>query len=240
MRLPAPLLAALAKAGIARLFRQSNSRRLLHFVDPAEVLHPGSSHPVSHDRIRELLSSSATALWVGGSEPLEHPGIAHLVRALAQSKYLIFLETDGMLLRRRIHEFQPLPQLFLAVHLDAGKKPEFEVALEGLRAARLSGFFTVVRSMVSETPDFDGLNRLRTIFLEMDLDGWLITAGSVNPEACARSAEARKLIPSAGWRRFSLQVERELLDQVKDRELGGVPRAENRQGETCEEGVKVA
>ncbi|HXY23241.1 MAG TPA: radical SAM protein [Candidatus Acidoferrum sp.] len=240
MRLPAPLLVALAKARVARVFRHGHNGRLLEFVDPTDVLHSGSSHPVSHEKIRHLLLSSATGLWIGGSEPLEHPGIAHLVRALAQSKHLIFLETNGMLLRRRIHEFQPLPQLFLVVHLDARKKLEFELALEGLRAARLSGFFTVVRSVVSETADSDGLNRLRNLLLEMGPDGWVITAGSVNPEACARSAEARKLIPSAGWRQFSLQVERELLEQVKDRELRGVPRAENREGETCEEGVKVA
>ena len=240
MRFPALLTATLAKARIARIFRFDNHRRLLDFIDPAEVLHSGSSHPVSHERIRDAISSSAEGVWIGGSEPLDHPGIAHLVRTLAPNGHLIFLETNGTLLRRRIHEFQPLPRLFLVVCLDQQKKPDFELAVEGLRAARLSGFFTVIRSTVGEATDFDELSRLRTLLLEMDVDGWLITAASGNPEVAARSAEARRLIPSAAWRRFSFRVERELLAQKKGRESNSLPAAGKSQAQGCEGSVKVA
>jgi len=240
MRFPAPLSAALAKFRIARIFRPHQHHCLLDFVDPAEVLHSGSSHPVSHEKVRDLLASPATALWIEGSEPLDHPGIAHLVRALAQSKHLIFLGTNGILLRRRIHEFQPLPNLFLVVRLDSRQRGAFELAVEGLRAARLSGFFTIVHSVVNEAPDFAELSRLRALLLEMDLDGWLTTAGSVGTGAAANAAKARGLIPNRGWRRFSTRVERELLAREKSKESRELPQAEKRQGETCAEGVKVA
>jgi len=240
MRIPAPLTVALTKARIARIFKPRQHRNLLDFVDPAEVLHLGSAHPISHDKIRGFLSSSAAALWIGGSEPLDHPGIAHFVRALAQSRHLIFLETNGILLRRRIHEFQPLPQLFLVVRVDAQEKSDSKVAIESLRAARLSGFFTVVHSVVNEAPDFDELSQLRAVLLEMDLDGWLITGASATPEVVGRAAEARSCIPSAAWRWFSTRVEHELLAQEKSRASTELPRAEKRHGETCEEGMKVA
>jgi len=240
MRFPAALTAALAKARIARIFRPGRHRRLLAFVDPAEVLHLGSFHPVSHEKIRAVVSSTSRIVWIGGSEPLDHPGIAHLVRALAPSGHFIFLETNGTFLRGRIHEFQPLPNLFLVVRLDGPKNNGFDLALEGLRAARLSGFITVVHTVVGEGADHEALKRLRSLLVEIDLDGWLITDASDNSAIAARSAEARKLIPNAAWRRFSAQTERELLLRLKVDESQTTPLAEKPQAQACEEGVKVA
>ena len=151
IRFPAVLTAKLARARIARAFQSSEPGRLLEFADAAEVLHAGSEHPVSHDKIRSLLASPAPIVWIGGSEPLTHSGIAHLVRALARSGVYLFLETDGLLLRRRIPEFQPLPRVFLTVRPDAKRKSDCDLAMEGLRASRLSGFFTCVHSQVGES-----------------------------------------------------------------------------------------
>jgi molybdenum cofactor biosynthesis enzyme MoaA len=240
MRFPPALVAALLKARIERFFRPRYHRRLLTFVDPADVLHSGSAHPVSHEKIRDVISSSARVIWIGGSEPMDHPGIAHLVRALAQSNHLIFLETNGVLLRRRIHEFQPLPQFFLVVRAVATNQPEFELALEGLHAARLSGFSTVLHSVVDECTDLDELDRLRNLLLQMDVDVWLVTAASASSSAAARVSEARNLIPSAAWRRFSAQVERELLIHLKSSESKTTLRAEDQTAGSAEEGIKVA
>src|SRR6267143_4518332 len=166
MRFPALLSLKLGKARITEILRGARPTLLIDFVDAREVLHTGSAHPISHERIRGLLGSPAPVLWIGGSEPLEHPGIAHLVRAIIGSGRFVFLETCGKLLRRRIHEFQPVPQLFLTIRSD-GPPPSagpnlrnpgaFESALEGLRAARLSGFFTAVHSVVREDSDFSRL-----------------------------------------------------------------------------------
>jgi hypothetical protein len=243
MRFPALLFAKLEKARVARIFRLAPARQggMLAFVDPAEVLHLGSAHPVSHEKIRDIIATAAPAIWIGGSEPLDHPGIAHLVRALAPSGHAIFLETNGVLLRRRVHEFQPLPRVFVVVRLDARRKSEFDFAVEGLRAAGLSGFYTAIHSVVDEGSDVGELERLRDFLLEKDVDGWLITgASAANPAVAARTAEARALIPSAAWRRFSVLVERELLAEKKATEsqklaVGGKP-----QGEACEESVNVA
>src|SRR6266581_9265878 len=94
------------------------------------------------------------------------------------SSDLVFLETDGTLLPRRIHEFQPLPQLFLTVRLRSFEDPGSAFAVEGLRAARLCGFFTAVPSPVHLEADLVHLSPLRAFLLKNDVDGWLITAGS--------------------------------------------------------------
>lgn len=237
MRLPALLTAKSTKVRLARIFRPA---RLLAFADPSEFFHPGSAHPVSHEKIRDTIASSSPVIWIGGSEPLDHPGIAHFVRAIMPSGHYIFLETNGTLLRRRIHEFQPLPRFFLTVALDSVRGSEFAVAAEGLGAARLSGFFTAVHSRVGKNSDLGELDRLRAFLEETDVDGWLITAESADDASTAKAAEARTRIPHASWRLFSRQVERELLARAKSRESHKVPHAEKTPAEPREESVKVA
>jgi hypothetical protein len=248
MRFPALLFAKLAKARVGRFFRgTTHSEAFIDFVDAAEVLHAGSAHPVSHEKIGSLLASPAPVLWIGGSEPLEHPGIAHLVRAIVQSGRFVFLETCGTLLRRRIHEFQPVPQLFLTVRSDgpsaspnpdARKPSPFELALEGLRAARLSGFFTAVHSPVREDSESSRLQTLAGILSSAEIDGWMITAASADDSASQRAVEARTLISNARWRWLSGHIEGELLS-VSKAGMQDTLSNEMQHAESCEESVRL-
>ena len=249
MRFPALLSAKLAKARIGGIFRGARPAHLVDFIDAAEVLHAGSAHPISHERIRSLLVSAAPILWIGGSEPLEHPGIAHLARAIVQGGRFVFLETCGTLLRRRIHEFQPVPQLFLTICSD-GPPPSagqdlrnpgvFELALEGLRAARLSGFFTAIHSPIREDSDVSRLQALSTILSAADVDGWMITAASAGDSASRKAREARNLIPNPRWRWLSGHVERELLSASNTSAIHLPPANEMQPAPASEESLRVS
>ena len=242
MRLPARLTAKLAKVRIAQIFGSAREGSLLHCVDPAVVLHPGSDAPVSHEKMQELITNRAPVIWIGGSEPLRHPGVGHFVRALALSGRFVFLETNGTFLRRRIHEFQPRPQLFLAVRLNSLEDSGFALAAEGLRAARLSGFFTAIHSRVHEQTDLGQLSSLRTFLLENDVDGWLITAESREEAVRRGTAEARTLIPSNFWRQLSGDLEEALRTQTQESELQDARQSlvEKPQAGASEEGVGIA
>ena len=243
MRLPARLTAKLAKVRIGEIFKSAPENSLLHCVDPAEVLHPGSDAPISREKMQKLTGSSAPVIWIGGSEPLLHAGISHFVRAIARSGHFVFLETDGALLRRRIHEFQPVPQLFLTVRLNSVQASQSTLAVEGLRAARLSGFFTVIHSVAREDLDLSELPALRAFFLEKDLEGWLVTSGSASEAVARKTAEVRSLIPSSFWRQFSEHVEEALLLQAHGGELRDNPRGVKEPSTTAEaheEGVGIA
>ena len=242
MRLPARLTAKLAKARIAQIFGSAREGSLLHCADPAVVLHPGSDVPVSHEKMQELVTNRSPLIWIGGSEPLRHPGVGHFVRALARGGHFVFLETDGTFLRRRIHEFQPLPQLFLTVRLNALEDSGFALAVEGLRAARLSGFFTVIHSRVHEQADLGQLSSLRAFLSENDVDGWLITTGSREEAVRRKTAEARSLIPSSFWRQLSGDLEEALRTQMQERvsKDAGVSLVEKPHAGTREEGVGLA
>ena len=221
---------------------------MIDFIDAAEVLHSGSAHPVSHEKIRGILDSPASTLWIGGSEPLEHPGIAHFIQAIAQSGRFIFLETRGDLLRRRIHEFQPTPRFFLTTRFDAApsvssepqNRATFELALEGIRAARLSGFFTAAHVLLRENSDVSRLQDFSNHLSGMDLDGWLMTSATPAHAALQNASDARTLIPNAQWRRFSAHLERELLSASKRNAIANASFGEKQSPQPFEEGVHIS
>jgi hypothetical protein len=248
MRFPALLSAKLAKARLTALFPSARGASLIEFIDAAEVLHSGSAHPVSHEKIRGILDGPAPILWIGGSEPLKHPGIAHLVRAVAPSGRFLFLETRGDSVRRRIHEFQPTARFFLTIRFDAESSvisqprhtAAFQLSLEGIRIARLAGFFTAAHVLLHEDSNVSRLQDFSSLLSSLDLDAWLITSTTRAPAALEKASEARVLIPNAQWRRFSAHLERELLAVSR---LRGAPKAsvdEKQSAQPCEESAHIA
>jgi MoaA/NifB/PqqE/SkfB family radical SAM enzyme len=258
MRFPLRLTADLIKARLAQKLRLVQGARLIQFIDAADILHPDSSHPVSHEKIREIISSRSPVVWIGGSEPLNHPGIAHLVRAIMHSGHFVFLETDGTLLRRRIHEFQPVSRLFLTVRLELGAPRRTsrglhpgasELAVEGIRAARLSGFSICVHVRVAPETEMSDAAELFDLAHSLDVDGCVIwpargESNSALPAAqtlSQKTAEARKRIGSIWWEFFSRLVEPVLLGEPRSLPAAGTS-AEHLEHEASadEEGIKVA
>ncbi len=253
LRFPLRLTAELARVWFAPGVQP------IQFVDAAEILHHDSTHPVSHEEIRNLTSSPSPVIWIGGSEPLQHPGIAHLVRAIGGSGHFVFLETDGTLLRRRIHEFQPVPRLFLIVRLEPGahrraaaplQASAFDLAAEGLRAASLSGFLLCVSVRVHAQTELAELAEVIQFARSLGVDGVVITSANGDSNS-ARSdstavqrttAEARKLIGSKWWEVFS-----RLVEPILSGERIGALNAETKtvvhrqeESQPSEEGIKVA
>lgn len=246
---PLRLAAGLALTRAAGSLRLSGSNSSITFVDPAEVLHRGSTHPVLHEKFHALVSSPAALVWIRGSEPLDHPGIAHLVRAVLNSRRFVFLETSAVRLRLRIHEFQPRPNFFLLVRLDStppapDKSPlspgPHTLALEGIRAAQLSGFFVAAHTAIHTKAGAAGLKAVASIVEQRGLDGWIITAGARDEALQRRATAARTLISSAGWRRFSARVEPELSAHSVSTESLPLPPEPPPLGEVCEESAKVS
>ena len=245
-------------ARLAQKLRRAPGIRPIQFVDAAEILHPDSSHPVSHEKIRAIIGSRAPVVWIGGSEPLHHPGIAHLVRAITHSGHFVFLETDGTLLCRRIHEFQPVSRLFLTVRLEpgaprrttSGLRPGApELAVEGIRAARLSGFLICVHVRV--TPESDTSNAAEWFHLahSLDVDGCVISAarGESTPALPAaqtlsqKTADARKHSGSIWWEFFSRLVESVFRGEARIVPAAAASAAHlEDEANADEEGIKVA
>ena len=136
------------------------------------------------------LRSRSPIVWIGGAEPLEVQETPRIVNSLAAAGRHVFLPTTGILLRRRIHEFQPLPRLHLTIRFDgaevahdgrAGRQGAFRDALESVRTAKLSGFLLCAQLILHAPSECIEIERLHGDLRELDFDGFLISAASPSP-----------------------------------------------------------
>jgi hypothetical protein len=188
-------------------------------------------------------------VWIAGSEPLEHPEIAGVANRLAAGGRHVFLQTDGILLRRRIHEFRPSPRLHLTIRFDGiqpsddrrtAREGAFQRALDGIHAAKLFGFLICAHLAFYGDSDTVRLILLHDDLRKLHLDGFLISPAARTTELDRGVAEARRRLLSRRWALLSRLLDGVLLP-VTAREsvefpccaVAELPRA------NCEEGVRT-
>jgi hypothetical protein len=147
-------------------------------------------------------------IWIAGSEPLDHPGVARLANTLAASGRYVFLETSGASLKPRLHEFQPSSRFYFAVLFDGDSsslgqqnslRDSFRVGLEAIRMARLAGFFTCAHLVLqSETPSSE-LVELHRKIRKLDVDGFLITPATRTPKLAKEAGRLRRRLLGRRW-----------------------------------------
>ncbi len=228
MRFPLRLTADLAVHFAGQPLRGKTQRSPIFPFAPMEE---ANGLPLSSEKFRNgqepfvelpagVQDSTAPVVWIAGSEPLTHPETARLTRALLDRGRHVFLQTDGNLLRRRIHQFQPVPRFSFVVDfngmqdshdLRAGRTGAFRVSAEGIRVAKLSGFLTCAYTAIDADTAAGELRSLRDFLQALKVDGWVIvpaSAGNGNRAASPQELlEARQLIPIHRWRFFSELVE---------------------------------
>ncbi len=91
----------------------------------------------------------APVVSIPGGEPLLHKEIDQIVAGIVARKKFVYLCTNGLLLEKRLHLFQPSPYLTFSVHLDgleenhdkAVNQPgTFKRAVAAIKKAREAGF----------------------------------------------------------------------------------------------------
>ena len=103
--------------------------------------------------IQECLDSvdecGAPVVSICGGEPMIYPGIGELTAKILERKKVVYLCTNGMFIRKKIHEFKPNDTFFFNVHFDGMRKSHdiaveregvFDAAIDGVKAAKGSGF----------------------------------------------------------------------------------------------------
>lgn len=257
MDFPAGLSARLIRRGIFSAFRSAPVPAIFHLP-----LAPRSCAAAPGDEVSDVEGRAAAAcvqaaaqsrapiVWLGGSELLSHPDIADIAFALVANGHYVFLHTKGEGLRWRLHEFQPVPRLYLTIEIplqscnsaDSPVRPgpdaPTRTVAEFIRAARLSGFYVCGHLTTGAQSSPSQLaSRIRE-FPERDLDGVAISSGGVasaselDTLSAATLDEYMRVIPSRGWRRFSRLLESSYYRPALSREFAVSPsRAEN----ACEE-----
>jgi hypothetical protein len=151
------------------------------------------------------VESAPSLVWIGGSEPLEYPDVAKFSNGVAASGRKVFLQTDGKIFRRRVHEFQPSPRFRLAFHFaGAGvDATENRDVVEAIRIAKLSGFLTVGFTVLNASNEVQNLITLHSQLKKLDLDGSLIFAAAESPELERAVAAARSHLLDGRWSNLS-------------------------------------
>ena len=86
----------------------------------------------------------APMVSIPGGEPLMHPQIGEIVAGLVARRKYIYLCTNALLLKEKLHLFQPSKYLTFSVHVDGEREHHdfsvcreggYELALDGIKAA---------------------------------------------------------------------------------------------------------
>jgi MoaA/NifB/PqqE/SkfB family radical SAM enzyme len=196
------------------VFSSTNQKEIEAEADPNAALMEIPANSV--------LLNGTPVLWVGGQEPLEHPIIGRISTALNSAGRNVFLHTNGIRLRQRIHEFRPDPRLFLTIELAGREEIHDEVAaqrgafrrvIEGIRAAKLSGFNVCTHVTVTPQTQVCETGELFEFLDRYDVDGFVVSSGGRATETPShvqsqeKLEEIRSLVRCSRWERFSALLE---------------------------------
>src|SRR3954454_9099119 len=112
--------------------------------------------------------SGAPIVNIPGGEPLMHPQIGEIVEGLiARGKY-VYVCTNALLLKEKLHLFKPSKYLSFSVHLDGEEEHHdfsvcreggHDIALEGVKAAVAAGFRVTTNTTLSDGADPNSVRR---------------------------------------------------------------------------------
>jgi len=150
---------------------------------PAHVLKRELSPEECFQAVEEC---GAPMVSIPGGEPLMHSQIEKIVEGLVARKKYIYLCTNALLLKEKLHLFKPSKYLTFSVHLDGQREHHdfsvcreggYDLAVEGIRAALKGGF-----RVTTNTTLFDGAdpNSVRAFFdemMELGVEGMMLSPG---------------------------------------------------------------
>ena len=113
---------------------------------PEEVLNRRLS---VDDCVAAAEECGAPVVSIAGGEPLIHPEIHLIVAALVKRRRFVYLNTNTLLMRKKLHQFTPSPYFVWSIHLDGKRERHdqsvcrsgvFDIAVEAIRDAQGRGF----------------------------------------------------------------------------------------------------
>jgi hopanoid biosynthesis associated radical SAM protein HpnH len=127
---------------------------------PASILKQRMSVDQAVSAIEEC---GAPMVSIAGGEPLIHPEIHLIAKALVERKKFVYLCTNALLMEKRLDRFEPSPYFAWAVHIDGLRERHdesvceegvFDKAVAAIRAAQRAGFRVTTNStfFTNDTP----------------------------------------------------------------------------------------
>jgi hopanoid biosynthesis associated radical SAM protein HpnH len=128
----------------------------------------------------------APMVSIPGGEPLMHPEIDKIVEGLIARKKYIYLCTNALLLKEKLHLFRPSKYLSFSVHLDGDKEQHdfsvckeggFEMAVEGVREAVKKGFRVTTNTTLFDGADPKNVRQFFDEMMDLGVEGMMLSPG---------------------------------------------------------------
>ncbi len=126
----------------------------------------------------------APIVSICGGEPMIYPEIGKLVGDILKRRKHIYLCTNGMFIKKKLHEFRPTSRFFFNVHLDGMRETHdrcveregvFDAAVEGIIAAKKAGFLVCTNTTVFKDTDVNELDALYAYLTKLGVDGFMLS-----------------------------------------------------------------
>ncbi len=123
---------------------------------------------------------------IPGGEPLMHPRIDEIVDGLVERKKYIYLCTNALLLKEKLHLFQPSKYLTFSVHVDGQKEHHdfsvcreggYDLAIEGIREALKRGFRVTTNTTLFDGADPRSVRAFFDEMMELGVEGMMLSPG---------------------------------------------------------------
>jgi hopanoid biosynthesis associated radical SAM protein HpnH len=138
------------------------------------------------DCISAVESCRAPVVSIPGGEPLLHPDIHVIVRELVARKRFVYLCTNGLLVDKRINEFDPSPYLTFNIHIDGmknrhdklvGRNGAFEKTVSAIQQLVSCGFRVTTNTTLFNGDPPDQIARFFDFVTSLEIDGMTVSPG---------------------------------------------------------------
>lgn len=128
----------------------------------------------------------APMVSIPGGEPLMHPEIDKIVEGLIARRKYIYLCTNALLLKEKLHLFKPSKYLSFSVHLDGDKEHHdfsvckeggYELAVEGVREAVRRGFRVTTNTTLFDGTDPKSVRQFFDEMMALGVEGMMLSPG---------------------------------------------------------------
>jgi hopanoid biosynthesis associated radical SAM protein HpnH len=128
--------------------------------------------------------AGAPIVSICGGEPMIYPDIGPLVKGILKRRKHIYLCTNGMFIKKRLHEFRPTSRFFFNVHLDGLEETHdraverggvFRAAVDGIVAAKKAGFLVCTNTTIFKETDLGEIDALFAYLTKLGVDGFMLS-----------------------------------------------------------------
>lgn len=150
---------------------------------PKEIL---KKHVSASDALKAAEECGAPVVSIAGGEPLIHPEIVEMTYGLIEQGRYVHLCTNALLLKRKIDDFKPHPNLSFTIHLDGLKfehdkavcrEGVFEIAVEATREAIKRGFRVTTNTTLFNNAEPERVREFFDEMMDLGLEGMVLSPG---------------------------------------------------------------